>query len=86
MKGIPTTQDVKDKIVELAKMGYDRVSVADMLGISTRTASKYAGEIFASNKRKSRGIKTYTIPKELLDKWDKVTGKLRKYFKKGNEA
>ena len=81
MKGIATTQDVKDKIVELAKKGYDRVSVADMLGISTRTASKYAGGIFASNERKSRGIKSYAIPKEIWDEWDRVTGNLRKYCK-----
>lgn len=81
MKGIPITQETQDRIVKLAKMGYDRVSVADMLGISTRTASKYAGGIFASNERKSRGIKTYTIPKEVWDEWDRVTGNLRRYCK-----
>ena len=81
MKGIATTQKEKDKIVELAKMGYDRVSVADMLGISTRTASKYAGGIFASNERKSRGVKAYAIPKEVWDEWDRVTGNLRRYCK-----
>ena len=81
MKGIPTTQETQDRIVKLAKMGYDRVSVADMLGISTRTTSKYAGGIFASNERKSRGIKSYTIPKEVWAEWDRVTGNLRKYCK-----
>ena len=81
MKGIPTTPETQDRIVKLAKMGYDRVSVADMLGISTRTASKYAGGIFASNERKSRGIKSYAIPKEIWDEWDRVTKSLRKYCK-----
>ena len=81
MKGIPTTPETQDRIVKLAKMGYDRVSVADMLGISTRTASKYAGGIFASNERKSRGIKSYAIPKEVWAEWDRVTGNLRKYCK-----
>ena len=81
MKGIPTTQETQDRIVKLAKMGYDRVSVAEMLGISTRTASKYAGGIFANNERKSRGIKAYAIPKEVWDEWDRVTGNLRKYCK-----
>ena len=81
MRGTPTTPETQDKIVELAKMGYDRASVADMLGISTRTASKYAGGIFASNERKSRGIKAYAIPKEVWAEWDRVTGNLRKYCK-----
>ena len=81
MKGIPTTPETQDRIVKLAKMGYDRVSVADMLGISTRTASKYAGGIFASNERKSRGVKAYAIPKEIWAEWDRVTGNLRKYCK-----
>ena len=81
MKGIPIAQETQDRIVKLAKMGYDRVSVADMLGISTRTASKYAGGIFASNERKSRGIKAYAIPKEVWAEWDRVTGNLRKYCK-----
>ena len=81
MKGIPTTPETQDRIVKLAKMGYDRVSVAEMLDISTRTASKYAGGIFASNERKSRGIKPYAIPKEVWAEWDRVTGNLRKYCK-----
>lgn len=81
MKGIPINQETQDRIVKLAKMGYDRVSVADMLGISTRTASKYAGGIFASNERKSRGIRSYAIPKEVWDEWDRVTKSLRKYCK-----
>ena len=81
MRGTPTTPETQDKIVKLAKMGYDRVSVADMLGISTRTASKYAGGIFASNERKSRGVKAYAIPKEVWAEWDRVTGNLRKYCK-----
>ena len=81
MKGIPTTPETQDRIVKLAKMGYDRVSVADMLGISTRTASKYAGGIFANSDRKSSGIKTYAIPKEIWDEWDRVTKSLRKYCK-----
>ena len=38
MKGIPITQEVKDKIVELAKRGYDMREVSEMLGVSTRTA------------------------------------------------
>ena len=81
MRGTPTTPETQDRIVKLAKMGYDRVSVADMLGISTRTASKYAGGIFASNERKSRGVKAYAIPKEVWAEWDRVTGNLRKYCK-----
>ena len=81
MKGIPTTQETQDRIVKLAKMGYDRVSVAKMLDISTRTASKYAGGIFASNERKSRGVKAYAIPKEVWAEWDRVTKSLRKYCK-----
>ena len=82
MKGIATTQETQDRIVKLAKMGYDRVSVAEMLGISTRTASRYAGGIFACNERKSRGIKSYAIPKEVWDEWDEVTKNLRRYCRK----
>lgn len=81
MKGIPLGQEVKDKIIKLAEMGYDRVSVAEMLGISTRTVSKYAGGIFVSNEWKSRGIKSYAIPKEIWDEWDRVTKSLRRYCK-----
>lgn len=81
MKGVATTQEVKDKIVELAKMGYDMREVSEMLGVSTRTASKYGEGFFVHSDRKTSGIKTYDIPKEVWDEWDRVTKSLRKYCK-----
>ena len=81
MKGIPTTQDVKDKIVDLAKNGYDMREVSEMLGVSTRTASKYGEGFFVHSDRKTSGIKTYAIPKEVWAEWDRVTKSLRKYCK-----
>lgn len=80
MKGIPTTQEVKGKIVELAKKGYDMREVSEMLGVSTRTASKYGEGLFVHSDRKTSGIKTYAIPKVIWDEWDNVTQSLRKYF------
>ena len=80
MKGIPTTPEVKDKIVELAKKGYDMREVSEMLGVSTRTASKYGEGLFVHSDRKTSGIKTYDIPKVIWDEWDNVTQSLRKYF------
>ena len=80
MKGLPTTQVVKDKIVELAKKGYDMREVSEMLGVSTRTASKYGEGFFVHSDRKTSGIKTYDIPKVIWDEWDNVTQSLRKYF------
>lgn len=82
MKGIPTTPEVKSKIVELAKMGYDMREVSEMLGVSTRTASKYGEGFFVHSDRKTSGIKTYAIPKVIWDEWDNVTQSLRKYFRK----
>lgn len=81
MKGIPTTQDVKGKIVKLAKKGYDMREVSEMLGVSTRTASKYGEGLFIHSDRKTSGIKTYAIPKEVWAEWDRVTKSLRKYCK-----
>ncbi|MGN0252269.1 MAG: hypothetical protein ACI4EH_13040 [Oliverpabstia sp.] len=80
MKGIPTTQETQDRIVKLAKMGYDRYEVADMLGICTRTVSRYGEGLFVHSDRKTSGIKTYAIPKVIWDEWDNVTQSLRKYF------
>lgn len=81
MKGIPTTQEVKDKIVELAKDGYSCHEVAEKLGISTRTATRYGEGLFVHSDRKTSGIKTYAMPKVIWAEWDRVTGNLRKYCK-----
>ena len=82
MKGVATTQEVKGKIVELAKKGYDMREVSEMLGVSTRTASKYGEGLFVHSDRKSSGIKTYAIPKEVWAEWDRVTGNIRRYCRK----
>ena len=81
MKGIPTTPEMQNRIVKLAKMGYSCHEVAEKLRISTRTATRYGEGFFVHSDRKSSGIKTYAIPKEVWAEWDEVTGNLRKYCK-----
>ena len=81
MKGIPTTPEMQNRIVKLAKMGYSCHEVAEKLRISTRTATRYGEGFFVHSDRKTSGIKTYAIPKEVWAEWDRVTKSLRKYCK-----
>lgn len=82
MKGIPTTQDVKDKIVELAKMGFSQKEIADKLNISKGTAARYGAGYFTKCEKKLSGGNTYAIPKDVWADWDRVTGNIRRYCRK----
>lgn len=82
MKGIPTKQDVKDKIVKLAKMGFSQKEIADKLNISQRTAARYGAGYFMKCEKKLSGGNMYAIPKDVLTEWDEVTGNIRRYCRK----
>lgn len=84
MKGIPTTPEVKAKIVELAKIGYSQKEIAGRLNISERTASRYGAGYFTKCEKKLSGGNTYAIPKDVWADWDRATRRLRKYFKRSN--
>ena len=73
MKGIQTTQDVKDKIVDLAKMGFSQKEIADKLNISERTAARYGAGYFTKCEKKLSGGNTYAIPKKVGEEGDEGT-------------
>lgn len=79
MKGIPISQDTKNQIVQLAQMGYGYKYIADTLGVSVKTVTKYGAGHFKECKEK-----LYSIPDYLWAEWDMVTKSLRRYFKRSN--
>ena len=82
MKGIVTTQETQDRIVNLAKMGFSQKEIADKLNISERTAARYEAGYFIKCEKKLSGGNTYAIPKNVWAEWDEVTKSLRRYCRK----
>lgn len=81
MSGMIIDNRTKKRVRELAAGGVKYRDIAKRTGVSLSTVGKIAVGI-----NQIMPINHGSVPKELLDEWDKVTGKLRKYFKKGNEA
>ena len=80
MKGLPVTQDEKQKMIELAKTGLSYRSIAAALGVSVSTVSKNCAGYCKVDQEKS-----YLIPDYIWEEWDRVTQSLRKYFKRSND-
>lgn len=77
MAYIKLTDTDRQEIIRLRQDGVPVKKIAQLYGVSKKTVSKTA------NKGKKREITEKVpmkIPKEILQEWDEVTGKLRKMF------
>ena len=72
---------LRDKVLELAAAGMKYKEISKITGVPVGTVGKIA---VGANQKASVSINS--IPRQLLDEWDAVTRKLRKYFKKARAA
>lgn len=72
---------LREKVLELAAEGMKYKEISNITGVPVSTVGKIAVGV---NQKASVNINS--MPRQLLDEWDAVTRKLRKYFKKARAA
>ncbi len=72
---------MRERVLELAAAGMKYKEISKITGVPVSTVGKIAVGV---NQKYSVSINS--MPRQLLDEWDTVTRKLRKYFKEARTA